>query len=328
MIVSDSVTDLRLTNSYPQFNFTNTFQSPPITFLNLTVKAILTLNGKFKSWKVTAMRKVVYIPYRDITDSVLSERYIFNIGQLVTGQVPRTINPKLPTLIDNKAYSGETMSLSEILKLYEKASFLENFKIVVPDYVEDYIKTSQMYGEAIREILRNRYDFSRFIFVIQGRTVSEYVICLKYLINIFKKFKHCGVSIREVTVGIGGIKVKPVSQRPIIAREVASRVRELLDRKWAKRIRIHLFGGDLRTIENCWNLIDSVDLTTFHHCVNSQYGFRLIITKDTGKVIEPRVFIKDLESDGKVDYEAVRVHNLREYLRAINLRVKSLRTNK
>jgi len=270
------------------------------------------------------MKRVVYIRAEDISDSILKEKFSFKIGQLIVGSIPKSINPKLPTLIDNKAYSGKTLSLYDVFKLYEQAlNMLENFKVVIPDYVEDYVETSKMYDEALREILRNNYDLSKFVFVIQGRTVDEYLICLKYLIHTFKKYRYKGASIRNVTIGVGGVKAKPVHIRPKITYNVLLSVRSLLP-----KIKIHLFGGDLRTIETCWGFVNSIDLTTYAHRINSQIGFKVIITKDSGKIYESRIYIKDLEEESRIDYDALMIHNLREYLRAIDIRVRRIDNQK
>ena len=270
---------------------------------------------------------ILYLDNKILENNVhelLKQKWKFKIGILFSGYVTYKFPNDIPILIDNKAYSNETLSISEIFKLYEYAKkHYNNVKIVMPDFIEDYVKTYHGYLNAIKYIIKNNYvnELHNFIFVLQGKTIEDYLICFKYLIKVFKDYRSRGVKLRDVVIGVGGIKVKPRQARAEYVINVVKHVTEHFKHSFNLKPHIHVFGADIKLIEQTWKFVNSFDLTTFAHRINLQYGVKVIMSKQDGKLYEVRIWVKDVENSGKIDYETIHEHNLREYLIAINKRL-------
>jgi len=274
------------------------------------------------------LMKILYI--YGITPSQLSFilstlKLSFKIGVLFTARKVSQEFPKdLPILIDNGAYiEGKSLlSIEELVKIYENAKrYYDNVKVIMPDVVEDYIKTYQYYEQVLKYIIDNNmiHYLPDFVFVIQGKSINEYLLCFKYLINTFKKYRCKGVSIKHVIIGIGGIKKKSIHERSIVVETVAKHVHDYFRRTFGVRAKIHVFGADVKTIEKTHTYVYSFDEATHRFDVNVKGFIRVKIVKEDGKFYEPQIYVKDLENNSKIDYEALQFHNLREYLVRVQL---------
>ena len=266
---------------------------------------------------------ILYLPgvHERVVQSILPLRFRkFRFGVLLSGKLITSFPRDVPILIDNKAYEGETLSLSEVLRLYQQAIKHYNFvKFVIPDFIEDLTKTIIMYEEALRYIVKNldKSILRNCIFVLQGKTIDEYKLCFKALVKTFNKFKTCGVSIKEITIGIGGVKKKKLHERWIYVTEIVKFVRNYFKHVHGVSPVVHVFGGDLLTIEKTWRFVNSFDFTTPFH----RFGlYGIAVT-----TITPNYTVRDFKimaRENEINYEILMFHNLYITLQILEKRMK------
>lgn len=172
-------------------------------------------------------------------------------------------------LLDNRAYSKKTFSVESVLNYYEIFRNNKNnreYTFVVPDYIEDYEKTI-LEQEKFLDVFLSRFDrneLENFIFVLQGRYTSDYVIHLKKLRDLLEKYKVFDNKI--VKIGIGGLKAKgrKLKTKLDIVKTIYNEIEKIRKEYTGTKIHLHVFGFDRKLFINIRNLIDSIDLSTMN----------------------------------------------------------------